>query len=72
MMVTVVLVVVAMVVVMVILLLGAVSGTTGRRDLCLFSFQSCWGGGREGPGKLSKFKCNVDIVVSAGAGGGGG
>ena len=56
MMVTVVVVVVAMVVVMVILLLGAVSGTTGRRDLCLFGFQSCWGGGGEGPGPSCKLK----------------
>ena len=72
MMIVVMATVVGVVVVVVILFSGAVSGPTGRRHLFLFGFQSCWGGGREGPGKLSKFKCNVDIVVSAGAGGGGG
>ena len=50
----VVLVVMAMVVVMMIVLLGAVSGSTGRRHLCLFGFQSCWGGGGEGPGPSCK------------------
>ena len=50
---------------------GEVSGTTGRRHLCLFCFQSCRGGRREGPGTYDTMD-NNDMVVSAGACGGGG
>ena len=46
-------------VVVVILFLGEVSGTTGRRHLCLFGFQSCWGDGREGPGQLQTIKTQM-------------